>query len=188
MLGRRKISHYFPAVYYLLGGMRMMNVLPDVLLPGLKAVFCGTAVGPKSAARGAYYAGPGNKFWPVLKEIGLTPRILSPEEFPSLLQYGLGLTDLSKRRSGLDSDLEGSDFDVIGFAEKIAQNSPRVVCFNGKKAGKVFFDKQRVNYGFQPETIGTTRIFIATSTSSAANGEWDVGIWRQLANWINGSA
>jgi TDG/mug DNA glycosylase family protein len=40
-----------------------MSVLPDVLKPGLKVVFCGTAVGNKSARASAYYAGRGNQFW-----------------------------------------------------------------------------------------------------------------------------
>ena len=39
----------------------VMSVLPDVLAPGLRIVFCGTAVGVTSAQLGAYYARPGNK-------------------------------------------------------------------------------------------------------------------------------
>ncbi|MPR05585.1 hypothetical protein FS320_00765 [Microvirga tunisiensis] len=37
--------------------------LPDVLLQSLKIVFCGLAAGNRSAASGAYYAQPGNRFW-----------------------------------------------------------------------------------------------------------------------------
>lgn len=43
-------------------------ILPDVIEPGLRIVFCGTAAGAKSAAVGAYYAGPGNAFWATLHE------------------------------------------------------------------------------------------------------------------------
>lgn len=43
-----------------------MPVPPDLLAPHLRLVFCGTAAGNVSAARGAYYAGPGNQFWPIL--------------------------------------------------------------------------------------------------------------------------
>jgi TDG/mug DNA glycosylase family protein len=39
-----------------------MTVLPDVLEPGLRVVFCGTAVGAMSTQVGAYYAGCGNQF------------------------------------------------------------------------------------------------------------------------------
>ena len=38
------------------------HVLPDLIKPGLKIVFCGTAAGTVSAKRGAYYAHPQNRF------------------------------------------------------------------------------------------------------------------------------
>ena len=60
-------------------------MLNDVLTPGLKLVVCGTAAGEVSAVCGDYYAGPGNKFWSVLFEIGLTPRRLAPREYKELL-------------------------------------------------------------------------------------------------------
>jgi hypothetical protein len=41
-------------------------ILPDVLMPGLKLVFCGTAAGTVSARRGQYYAHPQNRFWEIL--------------------------------------------------------------------------------------------------------------------------
>ena len=37
---------------------RSAPILPDVLAPGLRVVFCGTAPGTASARAGAYYAGP----------------------------------------------------------------------------------------------------------------------------------
>ena len=51
-------------------------ILPDRLQAGLRLVLCGTAAGRVSALRGQYYAGPGNLFWPLLAETGLTPRRL----------------------------------------------------------------------------------------------------------------
>src|SRR5580704_10816331 len=63
-------------------------VLPDVLRPALKIVFCGTAAGTVSARRGHYYAHPQNKFWPTLHAIGLTPRRLDPSEFPLVGEWG----------------------------------------------------------------------------------------------------
>ena len=71
-------------------------ILPDLLKENLKIVFCGTAAGNKSAERKAYYAGAGNLFYPTLASCDLTPRILKPQEFPELLNYQIGLTDLAK--------------------------------------------------------------------------------------------
>ena len=73
-----------------------MAILRDLLDHNLRAVFCGTAAGTASAQRQAYYAGPGNKFWDTLFEIGLTPRRFEPEEYPSVVKLGLGFTDLAK--------------------------------------------------------------------------------------------
>ena len=78
------------------------HVLPDVPEPNLKIIFCGTAAGDTSASTGAYYTGPGNKFWKTLYTVGLTPQQLKPDDFRMLLQYGLGLTDLAKYASGSD--------------------------------------------------------------------------------------
>ena len=75
-------------------------MLPDVLEVGLGIVFCGTAAGAVAARVGAPYAGPGNRFWWVLHDTGLTPRQLEPAEFRTLPRYGIGLTDAAKHTSG----------------------------------------------------------------------------------------
>jgi double-stranded uracil-DNA glycosylase len=87
----------------------MTGKLCDLLRPGLAVVFCGTAAGEVSAARGAYYAGPGNRFWRTLFETGLTPRQLKPEEFTPA--YGIGLTDVAKSVSGSDASIPAHAFD-----------------------------------------------------------------------------
>ena len=106
-----------------------MSVLPDVLGSGLKIVSCGTAVGTESAQAGAYYAKPGNQFWSVLHRVGLTPRQLVPQEFRTLSQYGIGLTDLVKMRSGSDDSLVESDFDSKRLCAAILQFAPRALAF-----------------------------------------------------------
>src|SRR3546814_14513308 len=97
-------------------------VLPDVLAPGLRLVFCGSAAGRKSAELGAYYAGPGNKFWPTLYEIGLTPRHFRPQEFRELRTPGIGLTDLAKSASGADADLPKGEIGRASCRERGCQD------------------------------------------------------------------
>jgi TDG/mug DNA glycosylase family protein len=143
------------------------GVLPDLLRPGLRLVFCGMAAGHASALRGAYYAGPGNRFWPMLATAGLTPRRFRPEEFPALLELGIGLTDIAKTASG-------------ELRAKIEAHAPAVLAFNGKCAAGRFFGG-RVAYGWQPEVIGATRLFVLPSSSGAARGFWDEAPWRELA-------
>jgi len=53
---------------------------------GLAAVFVGPAVATASASRGHYYSGPGNKFWELLFDAGLTgERRLVPEQDSTFL-------------------------------------------------------------------------------------------------------
>jgi TDG/mug DNA glycosylase family protein len=154
-------------------------MLPDILAENLLVVFCGMAASPKSAMAKAYYAGPGNKFWQTLYQIGLTDRKLEPHEFREVIEYRLGLTDLAKEVSGLDAELSFQDFDADGLRERIQYYCPQILCFNGKKAAQIFLQK-RVGYGLQEECIGDTRIFVAPSTSGAASGFWDIRVWLEL--------
>lgn len=71
-----------------------MLTLPDVLAPDLDVVFCAPAVGQCAALRGHYYAGPGNAFWRLLHESGLTPKRLDPTDDDSLPAYGMGFVDV----------------------------------------------------------------------------------------------
>ena len=78
------------------------DVLSDLLQHSLRLVLCGTAAGTTSAAERAYYAHPQNKFWKILHETRLTPEQLQPRQYRSLLQHGIGLTDLVKVAAGMD--------------------------------------------------------------------------------------
>lgn len=157
-----------------------MAILPDVLQPNLRIVFCGSAAGTQSARAGAYYAGRGNRFWETLFQVGLTPRRLEPREFRALLAYGIGLTDLAKIACGPDDSLSSKDDDIAGLWAKMARFAPRVLAFNGKRAASVFLGRS-VAYGLQPERIGATTLFVLPSTSGAARRWWDVSHWHELA-------
>lgn len=138
------------------------DVLPDLLSSGLKVVFCGSAAGTVSARRGAYYAGPGNRFWPMLCEIGLTPRVLEPAEFRTVHAFGIGLTDMNKTQSGSDASLTAKADDAAGLAAKIVQFAPRALAFNGKRAADAFFTarfgEKSPGYGRQRHALTTTSI------------------------------
>jgi len=158
------------------------EILKDVLEPGLKVVFCGSAVGPKSAAKGAYYAGPGNRFWSTLAECGLTPDRIDPSEFRTLPRYGIGLTDLVKTHAALDADLT-DEWDGAAFRDKIIRFEPKVVAFNGKRAAREYFG-WKVSYGVQAERIGSASVFVLPSTSGAARKFWDIAEWQALAQEV----
>ncbi|HKB50094.1 MAG TPA: mismatch-specific DNA-glycosylase [Solirubrobacterales bacterium] len=164
----------------------MANVLPDVLRPGLRIVFCGTAAGTASARAKAYYAGPGNGFWRVLHETGLTPVQLAPAEFERLPEFGIGLTDICKVLHGSDLEVGTAEFDVAGLEARITEAEPAVLAFNGKNAARGALE-QNVVYGPQPERIGGATVWVLPSTSGAARRFWDIGPWWELARAGGGS-
>lgn len=160
------------------------DVLPDVLTPGLRVVFCGTQAGAASARRGAYYAGPGNKFWKTLFETGLIPEPLGPADFPDLPRYRIGFTDVAKGTSGPDTALMRHHVDSAGFLAKIREYAPAIVAFNGKRAAQAVLEEERgrrLAYGLQQSLLAGSRVFILPSTSGAASGYWSIEPWRELA-------
>lgn len=157
------------------------DILPDVLAPGLRVVFCGVAAGRVSAAKGAYYAGPGNRFWPALHAVGLTPRRFAPHEFREVLALGIGLTDLCKTAAGADRELSPDAFDVDGFRAKIRRFRPRTVAFDGKLAALRALARRSVAYGRQDEDLFGAAVFVLPSPSGRARRFWDLGPWAALA-------
>lgn len=162
------------------------DILPDVLQPNLRLVICGSAAGTVSAQRGAYYAGPVNRFWPILAQIGLTPRLLRPDEFPLLPQFGIGLTDMAKRTFGADSVIRPADDDRDGLFVRIRACRPALLAFNGKRSAAAFLamPSQELGYGVGPAVPDFPPIFILPSTSGAASRHWDAGHWHQLAERV----
>lgn len=160
------------------------HILPDLLRPGLRVVFCGTAAGNASAQKGLYYAGNGNSFWKTLHEVGFTPRLLRPLDFGMLAQFGIGLTDIVKTRHGNDGTLSKCDFDIRGFSEKIRRIGPEAIAFNGKKAAEVFLGRRTTDLKYGLQAGGAQKIWVLPSTSGAARGYWDIQHWRDCASSI----
>ena len=156
-------------------------ILPDVLGPGLRVVFCGTAASAVSAEVGAPYAGPGNYFWPTLHEVGLTPRRLEPIEFREVLQWGIGLTDICKTRSGSDREIGSGGFDVPGLIEKLEECQPAWIAFTSKRAASEALG-HRTEYGEQPEPFAGATVHVLPSPSGRARGFWDPAQWQRLAD------
>jgi TDG/mug DNA glycosylase family protein len=166
------------------------HVLPDLLGPGLRIVFCGTAAGAVSAARGVYYAHPQNRFWSALHAIGLTPRLLRPEEYSELPQWGLGLTDIAKHVSGMDRELPAGALGheaCAALKAKIMGTEPGWLAFTSLTAGRRYLGRA-AGFGEQPERIGRTRLWLLPSPSPTAGWNWDGNKhwWRMLADQARG--
>lgn len=165
----------------------MEPIVEDVLVPGLDVVFCGTAPSAASAARRAYYAHPGNRFWRILHEAGFTPRRLEPEEFRRLPDFGIGLTDVVKHASGQDADLSPSDFDPAALHAKIERAAPKRIAFTSKRAFHEATGLVAASYGRQPENFAGAEAWALPSTSGLAVKFWDATPWRELAAAVSAS-
>lgn len=159
-------------------------LIPDVLVPGLAVIFCGSALGDYSWRRRAYYANPGNRFWQTLAEVGLTPRRLAPQEYASVRCYGIGLTDLVKTEHGQDQRIFDGHIDLessrSALRTKIENCKPRILAFTSKTVGTRFLGHP-VRSGRQRECIGRTILWVLPSTSGLARRFFDIEPWRQLA-------
>ncbi len=161
-------------------------LVPDLLAPGLRLVFCGTAPSRASAADLSYYAKPGNRFWPALHRAGLTPRQFAPREYSQLLGLGIGLTDLCKHHAGTDAELPDNAFDVNTFLAKVKAHQPAWIAFTSKNAAQTALCRA-TDYGEQPERFGTTRIYVLCSPSGLATRFWREEIWLGLGRLVGKS-
>jgi double-stranded uracil-DNA glycosylase len=163
-----------------------MDRLPDQLQQHLRLVFVGTAASTRSAADGHYYAHPGNRFWPTLFEVGITPRRYEPREFASLLTLGIGFTDICKSGAGMDHQISVRPEDISIFRSKMLNYRPRTIAFTSKKAASLFYGRPTTTLalGRQPPLDDFPDIFVLPSPSGAASGHWSVQPWQQLADAI----
>jgi TDG/mug DNA glycosylase family protein len=160
--------------------------LPDQLGKHLRLVFVGTAAGQRSADLGHYYAGPGNRFWRTIHEVGITPRRYQPHEFPALLKLGIGFTDVCKLGAGMDREALKSPVDIGAFRDKMRRYRPKTIAFTSKKAASLFYGRptKAIALGRQQPLEDFPVVFVLASPSGAASGHWSVQPWRELADSI----
>jgi TDG/mug DNA glycosylase family protein len=83
--------------------------VPDLIVPGLRVLFCGINPSLYSAAVGHHFARPGNRFWPALHKGGFTRRLLHPSEEAELLHDGYGITNVVEHATATAAELPKRD-------------------------------------------------------------------------------
>ncbi len=143
--------------------------VPDVIAPGLDALFVGINPGFASARAGHHFANPANPFWRLLHESGFLDRRLAPAEERTLLEERLGITNLVARATAGVADLTRHDLDRGRevLARKIRRYRPRAVVFVGLTAYAAFERRTRgrVACGEQPERFAGARVFVVPNPS-----------------------
>lgn len=145
-----------------------MKGIPDYLEYNLKVVFVGFNPGLTSAATGHHYAGQGNRFWKLLAESELTPRLYSPEEDYKLLKLGLGLTNIVTRPTRRAEDLTAADYEQgrKELWEKLKKYQPEVACYTGIGVYREFSQRKKFPRGFQSQDqVEGVKDFVVSSPS-----------------------
>ncbi|GAA2352054.1 G/U mismatch-specific DNA glycosylase [Saccharopolyspora halophila] len=148
-------------------------VIPDVVAPDLRVLFCGINPGLWSGATGLHFSRPGNRFWPVLHACGFTPRRLQPEEQDELPAFGLGITNLVDRASAKAAELSTEELRAGARAleDKVTRLRPQWVAIVGVTAYRTAFAQRRATFGRQDRTIAGAGVWVLPNPSGL-NAHW----------------
>lgn len=163
--------------------------LPDHLRPGLIVLFVGFNPSLRSAETGHHFANPANRFWKIMHQSGLTPRLYRAEEDGDLLELGYGFTNIVARPSRAAADISRDEYRKGAqiLTKKIEKNRPERVCFVGKGVYQFYSGRKAVEWGFQEKPIVEgVREFVAPSSSGLVRMDIEQvnDIYRILGNDI----
>lgn len=163
--------------------------LADILAPGLRVVIAGTIAAWHRAEHEHYYAGPGNQFWLLLHESGLTPTRLDAEDDHLLPASGIGLTDLV--RTAPSDPGEPPRFDVTTFTKTLGRYRPDVVAFVSKTAAgsyaRAAHERAPREFGPLAWPVAGRPAFVLPGPSGANNGmplPLRIALWRDLTDYL----
>jgi len=143
------------------------RTMPDLIRPGLRILFCGINPSLYSAVVGYHFARPGNRFWPTLHAAGFTQHRLAPSEQDELLRLGYGITNVVDRATATAAELADSELTEGGqqLEDKVRRYRPRFLAMLGVSAYRLAFRRPEAQLGLQPETMGTTRLWVLPNPS-----------------------
>lgn len=149
------------------------TVIPDVIAPDLKVLFCGINPGLWSAAVGLHFARPGNRFWPALHASGFTPERLTPQRQGELPALGLGISNVVARATAKADELSRDELREGGrlLARKAERYDPRWVAIVGITAYRTAFARPAAQIGPQDARIGRSRVWVLPNPSGL-NAHW----------------
>lgn len=143
------------------------RTVPDLIAPGLRVVLVGINPSLWSGAVGYHFASPSNRLWPALHGAGFTPRRLHPSETDEILRCGLGVTNLVDRATARADELDKAELrGGAARVEAVAHEwQPRWLAFLGLTAYRVAFGRPKAGVGPQPETLGSSRVWLLPNPS-----------------------
>jgi len=139
--------------------------------PGLRLLFVGFNPGLWTAAAGAHFAHPGNRFYPALHAAGITSYRLEVSSGMALsdrrhlLERGIGITNLVRRATARADELEKDELTAGArrLEANVAEWKPKVVAVVGIGAYRVAFAEPTTVTGRQ--SVGAAELFVLGNQS-----------------------
>jgi double-stranded uracil-DNA glycosylase len=146
-------------------------VAVDLMRPGLDLLFCGYNPSLTSGQTGYHYAHPGNRFWRVLFASGITDRLYAPEEDASLLDLGIGFTNLCRRPTRRADELTREEIraGADDLSGRLQRYGPRAVAYTGIGVYRWFRATSKVGWGVQPDSAVQGVIDVVVPSPSGLN-------------------
>ncbi|WP_305094329.1 mismatch-specific DNA-glycosylase [Prescottella sp. R16] len=147
--------------------------VPDLIGPGCRLLFVGINPGLWTAATGAHFARPGNRFYPALWRAGIVDRRIDPTAGMSdadrelLLARSVGITNLVARATARADELTADELRAGGERLRciVRDVRPRVVAVAGITAYRTAFGARKAVKGRQPDGIEGAELWVVPNPS-----------------------
>ncbi|OAS86127.1 MULTISPECIES: mismatch-specific DNA-glycosylase [Metabacillus] len=160
----------------------------DHIKQDLRILFIGFNPSLVSGEVGHHYANKHNRFWKILYEAGITVRQYKPEEDFTLLNNGIGFTNIVSRPSRAAEEITSEEYKVgrIILRQKIDEYKPKIAFFVGKGVYLQYSQRKKADWGKQEHSIVEGVIdFVAPSSSGLVRMRIDdiISIYKDVTKY-----
>lgn len=157
------------------------ETVPDLVGEDVRLVFVGINPGLWTAASGAHFAHPGNRFYKALHAAGITDEVLDVSDGfdersrRALTDRGIAITNLVHRATAKASEVDPEEFreGADEIRRKVEEWQPAVVAFVGITAFRTAFGERGADVGRQDRTMGGATVW-ALPNPSGLNAHYQV--------------
>ncbi|GAA4386801.1 mismatch-specific DNA-glycosylase [Tsukamurella soli] len=147
--------------------------VPDLIGDGCRLLFVGINPGLWTAATGAHFARPGNRFYPALAAAGIVDHVIDasdgmrPQDRDALLRAGIGITNLAPRATAKASELTVDELRAGAerLRDTVTRVRPRVVAVAGITAYRTAFGLPKATVGLQREPFAGAELWVVPNPS-----------------------
>lgn len=149
------------------------KTVPDLLPDDLRLLFIGINPGLWTAATGAHFARPGNRFYPALYRAGITDVLINPsegyndEDVAQLLGHGIGISNICPRATARADELTREELrSGTGKLHRLVEERrPPVAAVLGITAFRIVFQQPKARTGQQQSPWEATLLYVAPNPS-----------------------